>query len=160
MEPTPDHPSSRDVPPARGELDPLRRSRPPHDAPPASLELERDRGLTIRWQDGDERFLSIADLRRLSPSADARELRAAMARNPFTVLPASKSSGPLRAEAVEPIGHYAIRIRFSDGHDTGIYTWRYLRELCDSHGRPTSAGAPLDRTATSAESTSPGPSGG
>ncbi|MDT7950329.1 MAG: DUF971 domain-containing protein [Acetobacteraceae bacterium] len=30
---------------------------------------------------------------------------------------------------VEPIGHYAIRIRFSDGHDTGIFTWAYLDRL-------------------------------
>jgi len=30
---------------------------------------------------------------------------------------------------VEPIGNYAVRIRFTDGHDTGIYTWAYLHEL-------------------------------
>ena len=31
--------------------------------------------------------------------------------------------------SVEPVGHYAIRILFDDGHDTGIYTWEYLFEL-------------------------------
>lgn len=31
--------------------------------------------------------------------------------------------------AVEPIGHYAVRIRFTDGHDTGIYTWEFLYRL-------------------------------
>ena len=31
--------------------------------------------------------------------------------------------------AVEPIGHYAVRLKFDDGHDTGLYTWAYLREL-------------------------------
>ena len=31
--------------------------------------------------------------------------------------------------AVEPVGHYAVRLRFDDGHDTGLYTWAYLREL-------------------------------
>ncbi len=30
---------------------------------------------------------------------------------------------------VEPVGHYAIRIRFDDGHATGIYSWRYLYEM-------------------------------
>jgi DUF971 family protein len=30
-----------------------------------------------------------------------------------------------------------VRIRFSDGHDTGIYTWRYLRELCAAHVKPS-----------------------
>ena len=33
---------------------------------------------------------------------------------------------------IQAMGHYAIRIIFSDGHDTGIYGWPYLRELCDN----------------------------
>ena len=33
-------------------------------------------------------------------------------------------------DEVEPIGHYAIRPKFSDGHDTGIYSWEYLHDLC------------------------------
>ena len=65
----------------------------------------------------------------MSPSADAKALREAIAANPLTVLPASRSSGPLVAESAELVGRYAIRIRFSDGHDTGIYSWRYLREI-------------------------------
>lgn len=113
---------------------------PPSDLPdpsaprPVRLDLDRERGLSIDWSDGVAHFLSVATLRRHSPSADQRELRAAMARNPLTVLPASRSDGPLRAVAAEPVGHYALRIRFSDGHDTGIYTWRYLRELGERHG--------------------------
>ena len=55
-------------------------------------------------------------------------LREQMARNPLTVLPSSKP-GPLTALDAELVGRYAIRIRFSDGHDTGIYSWRYLREI-------------------------------
>ena len=110
-------------------------STPPDEPRPLHLDLERDRGLTISWSDGAAHFLPVAVLRRHSPSADQRELRAQLARNPLTVLPSSPSSGPLRAEAVEPVGHYALRIRFSDGHDTGIYTWRYLRELGASHGQ-------------------------
>ena len=69
----------------------------------------------------------------------ARELRAEMSRNPFTVLPASTAEGPLRIDAVEPVGHYALRIRFSDGHDTGIYTWKYLHTLCAKHGKPAAS---------------------
>jgi DUF971 family protein len=67
----------------------------------------------------------------MSPSAEARELRAEMARNPLTVLPANvtKRDGPLAALNAEMVGNYAIRIRFSDGHDTGLFTWRYLREI-------------------------------
>ena len=33
---------------------------------------------------------------------------------------------------VEPVGNYALKLIFDDGHDSGIYTWEYLRELCDN----------------------------
>ena len=103
---------------------------------PLHIDVDRERGITFSWDDGSSGFMASAVLRRESPSADARELRAEMARNPFTVLPASGAGGPLRIEAVEPVGHYALRIRFSDGHDTGIYTWKYLHALCSKHGKP------------------------
>jgi len=53
-----------------------------------------------------------------------------MARNPLTVLPNRPAmEGPLRALDAEFVGNYAIRIRFSDGHSTGLYSWQYLREI-------------------------------
>jgi DUF971 family protein len=107
------------------------------DTPPRHLDVDRAQGLTIHWDEVVQHTLSVALLRRHSPSADMRELRAEMKRNPFTVVPSSTAAGPLRIEAVEPIGHYAVRIRVSDGHDTGIYTWRYLRELCAAHVKPS-----------------------
>jgi DUF971 family protein len=99
---------------------------------PAKLDLKKDRGLTVEWTDGTTSFYPIAYLRRMSPSADARQLRTEQAKNPLTVLPASaarSAEGPLVAESAEMVGNYAIRIRFSDGHDTGIYSWTYLREI-------------------------------
>ncbi len=97
---------------------------------PVNLDLDRQRGLTVEWPDGSTQFFPVAFLRRMSPSAETRELRKQMEANPLTVLPASAhSSGPLTAEGAELVGNYAVRIRFSDGHDTGIYSWRYLREL-------------------------------
>ncbi len=101
---------------------------------PEHLDLKKDHGLTIRWADGVKSFYSIAFLRRNSPSADARQLRMEMQSNPLAVLPSSMAGqqGPLTAEGAEMVGNYAIRIRFSDGHDTGIYTWTYLRELAET----------------------------
>jgi DUF971 family protein len=99
---------------------------------PAELDLKKDEGLTIVWSDGVRSYYPIAHLRRLSPSADARELRKQMQSNPLTVLPAGKgagSSGPLVATHAELVGNYAIKIEFSDGHRTGIYTWGYLRQI-------------------------------
>jgi DUF971 family protein len=97
---------------------------------PQHLDLERDRGLTVHWADGTRSFYPVEYLRRMSPSAEARTLREEMTRNPLTVLPSGRrQEGPLRALDAELVGHYAVRIRFSDGHDTGIYSWRYLREI-------------------------------
>lgn len=92
------------------------------------LDLKKDRGLTIRWDDGTGSYYSIAYLRRMSPAADQRELRKQMGKNPLTVLPGG-SSGPLTAVDAEMVGNYAIRIIFSDGHSAGIYTWEYLRQI-------------------------------
>ncbi|MHC4975250.1 MAG: gamma-butyrobetaine hydroxylase-like domain-containing protein [Planctomycetota bacterium] len=97
---------------------------------PTNLDLDRARGLTITWESGQESFYPIAYLRRMSPSADAREMRKQMEKNPLTVLPSSSGeSGPLRALDAELVGNYALKISFSDGHTTGLYTWDYLREI-------------------------------
>lgn len=98
---------------------------------PRNIDLKKDRGLTVEWDDGSTSYYSIAYLRKMSPSAEARQFREESARNPLTVLPASaaRASGPLVAEGAELVGNYALRIRFSDGHDTGIYSWAYLREI-------------------------------
>jgi len=102
------------------------------DIAPASLDLDRERGLTVVWRDGTRSFYPIALLRRMSPSADMRDLRERMRTDPLTVLPNAGGPGgdaPLRATHAELVGNYAIRVTFSDGHRTGIYSWAYLRSI-------------------------------
>ncbi len=98
---------------------------------PKHLDLKKDKGLTVQWNDGAMSFYPIAYLRRMSPSAEARMLREEMAKNPLTVLPVSSTApdAALTATGAEMIGNYAVRIVFSDGHDTGIYSWEYLRQI-------------------------------
>lgn len=105
---------------------------PTMDAP-ARLDLKRDRGLTILWSDGRTSYYSIAYLRRMSPSAEARELREELSMNRLAVLPASEG-GALTALGAELVGNYALRIEFSDGHRTGLYTWAYLRSIDPAGG--------------------------
>jgi DUF971 family protein len=105
---------------------------------PASIDLKKDRGLTILWHDGSSSYYTIAYLRRMSPSADMKQLRAEMQRNPLTVLPAAPPSGGVTAVDAELVGTYALRLRFSDGHSTGIYSWAYLREIDPARQRPDS----------------------
>ncbi len=97
---------------------------------PRKIDVKKDRGLTVEWDDGSVAFYPVAYLRRMSPSAEMRELREEQERNPLTVLPAGpRRAGPLVVEDAELVGNYAIRLRFSDGHHTGIYSWEYLRSI-------------------------------
>lgn len=101
------------------------------EPPPLALDLKKDKGLTIRWADGTGSFFSVALLRKMSPAADAKEFRAEQARNPLAILPSGAGRGQagLTADGAELVGNYAVRITFSDGHSSGIYTWEYLRRL-------------------------------
>ncbi|MEZ6241872.1 MAG: DUF971 domain-containing protein [Phycisphaerales bacterium] len=102
---------------------------------PAHIDLKKDRGLTVQWSDGSGSYYTIEYLRRMSPSADMRELRRHMETNPLTVLPSGGGAGgPLSATGAELVGNYAIRISFSDGHSTGLYTWEYLRKIDPANG--------------------------
>ena len=90
---------------------------------PTELHLKRaERILEIAFDDG-LRFALPAELLRVeSPSAEVRGHNAAERR-----IPGGKRG--VGIDAVEPVGHYAVRLRFDDGHDSGIYTWVFLREL-------------------------------
>jgi DUF971 family protein len=111
---------------------------------PVHLDMVRDSGLTVHWPDGRKSFYPIGYLRRMSPSAETRTLREQLAKNPLTVLPNTDPAQPLTATTAELVGNYAIRIRFSDGHDTGLYSWDYLRQIDPDHGRPATE-PPADR---------------
>jgi DUF971 family protein len=106
------------------------------------VDLDRRRGLTVHWPDGSRSFYPVAYLRRMSPSAEARALREELRRNPLTVLPSRGAAGDLRVLEAELIGNYALRLHFSDGHHTGIYSWEYLREIDPGETDAGAAAAP------------------
>jgi DUF971 family protein len=98
---------------------------------PTNIDLKKDSGLAIDWSDGTRSFYPIAYLRRMSPSAEMVELREKVTKNRLTVIPNSMVRDPaaVAATGAELVGNYAIRVRFSDGHSTGLYTWEYLRSI-------------------------------
>jgi DUF971 family protein len=90
---------------------------------PKELKVDKDRRLlTVAFDDGANFDLPSELLRVMSPSA---EVQGHSAEERITV-PGKKAVRILR---IEPVGNYAARIVFDDGHDTGLYTWTYLREL-------------------------------
>ena len=85
---------------------------------------KKSKTLEVAWPDGVACELPAELLRVYSPSAEARGHSEA-----DRVLQTGKKH--VGVQALEPIGNYAIRITFDDGHDTGIYSWSFLRDLAD-----------------------------
>lgn len=98
---------------------------------PVSFELDRRHGLRVRWADGHFSEYSLVELRRACPCATCREAREERSRNPLRVIQApADAAAVVTVESAELVGHYAIRLRWKDGHDTGIYDYAALRAMC------------------------------
>lgn len=90
---------------------------------PTKIKLHKEDGsLTLEYSDGSQFTLSGEYLRVNSPSAEVR----GHGRGQEVLQYGKKHTG---VTAIEPSGNYAIQLTFSDGHDTGIYSWDYLRDL-------------------------------
>ena len=90
---------------------------------PTEIKLhQQSRVLEIAFADGSSFRLPYELLRVYSPSAEVRGHGPGQ-----EVLQVGKRA--IAVKEVEPVGHYAIRPTFSDGHDTGIYSWDYLYDL-------------------------------
>lgn len=94
-------------------------------ATPVPLEIALDQTakvLRLSYEGGECFDLPCEYLRVFSPSAEVRGHGAGQ-----EVLQTGKRK--VNVVAIEPIGHYAIKLVFSDGHDSGLYSWDYLYEL-------------------------------
>jgi DUF971 family protein len=92
--------------------------------PPTDLKLHRkSRELEVRFPDGLNARLSAEFLRVHSPSAEVKGHGAGEG-----VLVTGKEA--VNIASIEPVGRYAVRLVFDDGHNTGLYTWAVLYELC------------------------------
>jgi DUF971 family protein len=92
---------------------------------PAPLEIRlrtKSRTLAVTFADGVQYELPAEYLRVHSPSAEVQGHGIETG-----VLVTGKES--VGISAVEPVGQYAVRLLFDDGHNTGLFTWKYLREL-------------------------------
>ena len=90
---------------------------------PTEIKVSKDRQrLTVAFNDGVAFDLSAEMLRVLSPSAEVK----GHGPGQEVTVPGKRN---VAIVAVHPTGNYAVRIGFDDGHDTGIYTWSYFREL-------------------------------
>ncbi len=96
---------------------------------PEVIRRRDDGAIEIDWSDGVAAGYTPRLLRDACPCATCRDRRAAPVEpNPLAVLDAAECA-PLTISGMQPVGQYAYKIVFSDGHDSGIYTLEYLREL-------------------------------
>lgn len=98
---------------------------------PREIKQEGDSGLTITWADDRVCHYASAELRRACPCAQCvNEWTGERMLRPETI------SEDLTIADLNVVGRYALNFRWSDGHETGIYSFRYLRGLCESNDGP------------------------
>lgn len=103
-------------------------------AEPEHIAISRSKGIKIDWKDGHHSEYSLGYLRDECPCATCTGAHGTV---PQKTNHASPKAGPfqmytpaLRMINVEEVGHYAIRIQWSDGHNTGIYSYDHFRKIC------------------------------
>ncbi len=106
---------------------------------PISLRKTAGRELEIVWDDKVRQLISFRLLRSECPCATCREKDAGKAEGAKThlgMLPvlSPAEARPLDILSMRPVGNYAYNIEFSDGHNSGIFTFELLRELTDKSG--------------------------
>ena len=90
---------------------------------PTELRLSADKlRLTVVFDSGEQFVLPAEYLRVESPSAEVQG-HGAQQKKIVT------GKEEVKIAALDPVGNYAVRIHFDDGHDTGLYSWDYLHEL-------------------------------
>lgn len=95
--------------------------------PPTAIRLRRrSRRLEVDWADGRQDSFDFEYLRTQSPSAEVQGHGVGQ-----DVLQIAKENVALLR--VEPVGRYAVKLVFDDGHDSGLYTWAWLRRLGEEH---------------------------
>ncbi|PSH03573.1 MAG: hypothetical protein CXZ00_11650 [Acidobacteria bacterium] len=104
---------------------------------PTAIKVHRTSGTTmeISWKDGHQSTYTFTYLRDACPCATCNEERQKTGRQPDQ--PASSVAAPLqmfkpqmRPVEVAQAGNYAIHFTWNDGHQSGVYSWDYLRRWC------------------------------
>lgn len=90
---------------------------------PTKLDFSKSRrALIVEFDDGQTGEVSFDILRTESPSAEVQGHGSGQKK----IITGKENVG---VTAANPVGRYAVQIVFDDGHDTGLFTWDYLREL-------------------------------
>lgn len=96
---------------------------------PQHIAISKSKGIKIDWKDGHRSEYGLVYLRDHCPCATCTGAHGTPPRKAESASPFQMYKPALKIVAVEPVGHYAIKIRWNDGHDSGIYTFDHLRAI-------------------------------
>ena len=102
----------------------------PLSTDPEHIAISKSKGIKIDWKDGHTSDYSLVYLRDKCPCATCAGTHGTPPRPPEADNPFPMFKPTLKMLSVEPVGNYAIRIGWSDGHNTGIYSWEHFRRIC------------------------------
>jgi DUF971 family protein len=104
---------------------------------PAKVRVHKSEGtgVEIDWKDGHHSTWNFVWLRDACPCATCHEERERNGRKPGEPKPKPQTllpmfEAPARPVEVTPVGKYAVKFKWTDGHESGIYSWEYLRRVC------------------------------
>ena len=97
---------------------------------PEHIAISKSGGIKIDWKDGHHSQYTLVGLRDSCPCAGCTGAHGTPPREPEAANPFPMYKPTLKMLDVEPVGNYAIRIHWNDGHSAGIYSWEHLRRIC------------------------------
>ncbi len=98
----------------------------PNSTDPKHVDISLSQGVSIVWSDGHESQYALEYLRNNCPCATCRNDKKSVA--PPSSFPMFKPTA--RLKGAEAVGRYAVQLLWTDGHNTGIYSFAHLREIC------------------------------
>lgn len=96
---------------------------------PEHIAISKSKGITVDWKDGHSSSFDLYYLRDNCPCATCTGAHGPPTTKPDTS-PFQMYKPALKMVNVEPVGNYAIRIVWSDGHSSGIYSFEHFRRIC------------------------------
>jgi DUF971 family protein len=101
---------------------------------PEHIAISKSKGIKIDWKDGHRSDYGLTFLRDKCPCAQCTGAHGTPPREPETSAnpgnPFQMYKPALKMLGAEPVGNYAIRINWSDGHSSGIYSYEHFRAIC------------------------------
>ena len=97
---------------------------------PEHIAISKSKGIKIDWKDGHTSSYSLTYLREQLPMRHLHRRSRHAAHDQACAAPFPMYKPTLKMVDVESVGNYAIRIVWSDGHSTGIYSFEHFRHIC------------------------------